>query len=260
MLIPTLMLIPTAIATLDLWQKTSGTGINVVTILLGTSMGLLLQESLPKNMQQVITQGLGLFIIFLGLTMSSSMLKVQAGRWDGLMIGLLAIVLGGLLGEFLQLETRLTQLGHWLKNRTRSGGQFVDGFVSASLLFCVGPMAIVGCLNNGLSGNNHLLTIKSLLDGFASIALSSRYGIGVGFSALPILLYQGGLSLMAGMLSQSLSDPGNHPIVLLTSGVGGLIVLGIGINLLEITQIRIAAFLPALLMTPLLYAIASWIT
>jgi uncharacterized protein len=259
--------IPVTIATLTLWQKTSGTWINVGSVLMGTSIGLLLRGSLPKNIQQVITQSLGLFTMFLGFTMAGNMLQVKVGRADGVILGLLAFVLGGILGELLKLEERLKQLGDWLKhrtlngtrNRTLSGGRFTDGFVTASLLFCVGPMAILGCLNNGLSGNNNLLTIKSVMDGLASIAFTSSYGIGVGFSTLPILIYQGGLSLSAGILAQSLPDPANHPIVLLISGVGGLMVLGIGINLLEVQQVRVASCLPALLIAPLLYAIAGWI-
>jgi uncharacterized protein len=253
------VLIPVTIATLSLWQKTSGTWINLFAVVLGTSIGLLLKGSLPKNIQQIITQGLGLFTMFLGFTMAGNMLQVKVGQADGVILGLLSIVLGGIVGEFLGLEERLKQLGDWLKHRTRSGGRFTDGFVAASLLFCVGPMAILGCLNNGLSGNNNLLTIKSVMDGLASIAFSSSYGIGVGFSTLPILIYQGGLSLAAGILAQSLPDPANHPIVLLISGVGGLMVLGIGINLLEIQRVRIASCLPALLVAPLLYAIADWI-
>jgi uncharacterized protein len=254
-----LVFIPVTIATLTLWQKTSGTWINVATILVGTSLGLLLKQSLPKNIQQVITQGLGLFVVFLGITMANSMVKVQIGKADGVILALLAIVMGGIVGELLQIEQRLNQLGDWLKQQTGNGGQFTEGFVAASLLFCVGPMAILGCLNNGLSGNNNLLTIKSILDGFASIAFASSYGIGVGFSALPILIYQGSLSLLASFFAQSLANPQQHPIVLLISGVGGLMVSGIGINLLEIKTIRVASFLPALLIAPLLYTIAAWI-
>jgi uncharacterized protein len=257
--IPATVFIPMILATLDLWQKTSGTWINVLAIVLGTAIGQSGKETLPPNMQQIITQGLGLFVVFLGVTMAGSILKVSVGNIDGVILGLLAIVVGGILGEMAQLEARLQHLGDWLKKWTRSSGRFTEGFVAASLLFGVGPMAILGCLNNGLSGNNNLLTIKSIMDGFAAIVFSSSYGIGVGFSALPILIYQGGLSLAAGILAQTLTDPIAHPIVLLTSGVGGLMVLGIGINLLAIQSIPVASFLPALLITPLLYAIADWI-
>jgi uncharacterized protein len=244
---------------LDFWQRTSGTWINVATILGGTAIGLSLKQNLPKNIQQIITQSLGLFTLFLGTTMASSMLKVKVGHSDGVILGLLAIVLGGILGELLQIEQQLQQLGDWLKTKTRSGGRFTEGFVAASLLFCVGPMAIVGGLDNGLTGDNRVLTIKSVMDGLASIAFGSSYGIGVGFSALPILFYQGGLSLAASLLTQFTPTPANHPMVWLISGVGGLMVIGIGINLLEIRTIRVGSLLPALLAAPLLYAIAAWL-
>jgi uncharacterized protein len=245
---------------LTFWQKTSGTWINVVAIILGTACGVALHNSLPKRIQQIITQGLGLFTLFLGLTMAGSMLKVNVGKIDGILLGLCAIVGGGISGELLQLEARLESLGDRLKRIFRGGGQFTEGFVAASLLFGVGPMAIVGCLNNGLSGNANLLTVKSVMDGLAAIAFSSSYGIGVGFSSLLILLYQGSLSLAAGLFSQTLTDPNQNPTVQLVAGVGGLIVMGIGINLLEIRKINVSAFLPALFIAPIVLAIATWIS
>ncbi len=242
---------------LSLWDKTSGTWINVATILGGTLIGLVLTESLPTRMQRIITQGLGLLTLFLGVTLAGSLLKVKAGSIDGVIIGLLAIVLGGLLGEWWQIETQLQTIGNWLRDLFKGGGNFTEGFVAASLLFCIGPLAILGSLNNGISGDHALLSIKSAMDGLASIALSSSYGIGVGFSSIAILFYQGGLSLCAGFLAQVLPDPVNAPQVLLTSGVGGLMIMGLGLNLLEITQVSIAAFLPALLLAPLFCTIAQ---
>ncbi len=247
-------------ATLGVWDKTSGTWINVATILMGSGLGIGLRGSLPTRMQRIITQGLGLLTLFLGVTMASNLLKVRIGVIDGVIIGLLAIVFGGLLGEWWQLETRLHAIGDQLKRLVKGGGSFTEGFVAASLLFCIGPMAILGSLNNGLAGNNTLLSIKSAMDGLAAIALSSSYGIGVAFSILPIALYQGGLSIAAGLLAQSLPDPTTAPAVLLTSGVGGLIVMGLGLNLLEMARLSIAAFLPSLLLAPLLCAIIDQLT
>jgi uncharacterized protein len=207
----------------------------------------------------VITQGLGLFTVFLGLTMAQEMLTVKVGSISGIILGLVAITLGGILGEALQLETKLNQLGDWLKAKCQGGSKFTEGFVAASLLFCIGPMAILGCLNNGLSGKQDILVIKSVMDGIAAVALTSSYGIGVGFSALMVLLYQGVLSIAAGFFTQVLPDPNHDPTVLLMSGVGGLMVLGIGLQLLEITQVRLASFLPALFVAPLLViVIQSW--
>jgi uncharacterized protein len=242
---------------LSFWQKTSGTWINVFTILLGTAIGLGLRGRMPQRMQQVLTQGLGLFTIFLGITMAGAMRNATAGAIDGTILGLLSIVFGGLLGEALQIETYLTKLGDWLKQSVRGGGKFTEGFVATSLLFCIGPMAILGCLNNGLKGDPGILTVKAVMDGLASIAFSSTYGIGVGFSSLMILLYQGSLSLIASSLSQSLPNPSTDPCIALVSGVGGLMVMGIGCNLLELVAIRVSSFLPALLLAPIVFQIAK---
>ncbi|NET32308.1 MAG: DUF554 domain-containing protein [Cyanothece sp. SIO1E1] len=242
---------------LDFWLKTSGTWINIFTVILGTTIGLLLRGRLPISMLQIITQGVGLLTLFLGVSMAGQLNQVQAGRIEGIILGLLAIVMGGLLGEWWQLEPSLAAAGNWLQQRFKGGGSFTEGFVAASLLFCVGPMALLGSLNNGLTGDSTLLTLKATMDGLAAIALASSFGIGVGCSSLCILVYQGGISLGAGVLAQSLSDPRDSPQVLLLSGVGGLMILGIGLNLLKIAQIRVASFLPALILAPILYAIAA---
>ncbi|MCU0523604.1 MAG: DUF554 domain-containing protein [Elainella sp. Prado103] len=236
---------------LDFWTKTSGTWINVVTVLIGTGLGLLLQGRLPPKMQQIITQGLGLITLFVGLSMANQINQVES-RIDGVILALLTIAIGGLLGEWGQIEQRIEGLGNWLKQRFRGKGSFTEGFMAASLLFCVGPLTLIGSLNNGLTGDNTLLTLKAVMDGLASIALTSSFGIGVGFSALVILLYQGGVSLAAGLLAQALPDPATSPAVLLVTGVGGLMILGLGLNLLEVARIRVASFLPALLLAPLL--------
>lgn len=245
---------------IDFFTKTSGTWINVATVLAGTGVGLLLRGQLPIRMQQIITQGLGLITLFIGVKMAESLTEVKAGQVDGVIVGLLALVIGGLLGEWWQLEEMLTAIGDWLKYRFKGKGSFTEGFVAASLLFCIGPLALLGSLNNGLSGDNTLLTLKAAMDGLASIALTSSYGIGVGFSALSLLVYQGGISLAAGILSQVLPDPATAPPVLVTTGAGGIIILGLGFNLLQVATIRIASFLPALLLAPLLYWLADWIS
>jgi uncharacterized membrane protein YqgA involved in biofilm formation len=242
---------------LDFWTKTSGTWINIATVLIGTTLGLLLRDRLPVRMQQIITQGIGLITLFVGVTMANSMTEVQAGQVDGVILGLLAIVLGGLLGEWARLEELLAAIGNWLKRRFQGKGQFTEGFVAASLLFCIGPLALIGSLNNGLTGDNTLLTLKAVMDGIASIVLTSTYGMGVGFSVLSILLYQGGLSLAAGNLAQAIPDPATAQPVMLATGVGGLIIVGLGLNLLQVATIRIASMLPALFLAPLIYWIGD---
>ena len=139
----------------------------------------------------------------------------------------------------------------------RGGGSFTEGFVAASLLFCVGPMTLLGAIQNGLTVDASLLFLKATLDGLSAIALTSSFGVWVGFSVLVILLYQGGVALLAGTLSQALPDPAQDPRVLLVTGVGGLMILGIGINLLGLTRVLVASFLPALLLSPLVWALAD---
>jgi len=245
---------------LDFWTRTSGTWINVATILMGTGLGLLLRGRLPLQMQKVITQGVGLIVLYVGISMAGELNQIKAGQVAGVIVGLLAIVIGGLLGEYCQIEEQLTAMGDWLKHRFKGKGSFTEGFVATSLLFCVGPMALIGSLNNGLTGDNTILTLKASMDGLAAIALTSSYGIGSGFSVLPILVYQGGMSLAAGFLAQVLPDPAHAPQVLLITGVGGVMIMALGFNLLQMGQIRVASFLPALLLTPIFYGMADWIS
>jgi len=240
---------------LTLWAKTSGTWINVALVLIGTGSGLLLRNRLSSKMQGIITQAVGLTTIFIGISMAQALSQAKAGGIEGVILALLALVFGGLLGEWWAVEARLVSVGNWLKHRVQGGGSFTEGFVAASLLFCVGPMAILGSLNNGLLGDGTILIVKSTMDGLVSIALTGSYGIGVGFSVIPVVLYQGGLSLLASGLSQLIPNPTTAPSILLVTGVGGIMILGLGLNLLEVGKIRVASFLPALALCPLL----SWL-
>ncbi|MEB3210368.1 MAG: DUF554 domain-containing protein, partial [Leptolyngbyaceae bacterium] len=231
----------------------------VMTVWLGTSLGLMLSDRLSRSMQQIITQGLGLLTLLIGVQMAATLMETQSGLVDGVIVGLFATVIGGLLGEWWRLEAKLEAIGDWLKRRLSGKGRFTEGFVAASLLFCIGPLAFIGSLENGLTGDNTLLSIKAAMDGLAAIALTSSFGIGVGFSSLALLTYQGGLSLLAGVLSQALpNDPSTSPPILLVTGVGGLIIMGLSFNLLEVTKIRIASFLPAIALAPLLHLISVW--
>ena len=242
---------------LTLWAKTNGTLVNVLTVLLGSGLGVLIRGRLPGRMQRIIVQGVGLVTLFIGFSMAGSLGSAAGGAVDGVILGLLALVLGGVLGEALGLEEHLERLGDLLKARFRGGGGFTEGFVAASLLFCVGPMTLIGSINNGLGGDPTLLLIKSTLDGLSSIALAASFGPGVAASALVVLVYQGGLALAAGGLAAALPDPASDPRVLLVTGVGGLMILGLGINLLELTRVRVASFLPALVLAPLFWWLAE---
>ena len=242
---------------LDFWTKTSGTWINVLAIAAGTFLGLVLRGRFLSQVLPILKQAIGLITIFISLNMANSLLKVKVGELDGIILSLISLIVGGVLGELGQIEKRLETVGEWLKAKFKGKGKFTEGFVAASLLFCIGPMAIIGSLNNGLRGDHNLLSLKSALDGFISIVFASTYGIGVGFSALPVAIYQGSLSLLAGILANSLPDPANAPSVLIVTGVGGLMLLGLGLNLLELAKVRVASFLPALVIAPLIYWLAD---
>jgi uncharacterized membrane protein YqgA involved in biofilm formation len=242
---------------LDFWTKTSGTWINVVAIAIGTFLGLILRGRFLSQVLPILKQAIGLITMFVSIDMANSLLRVKAGAVNGVILALMSLIIGGVLGELGQIEKRLETVGDWLKAKFKGKGKFTEGFVAASLLFCIGPMAIIGSLNNGLRGDDNLLALKSTLDGFISIVFASTYGIGVGFSALPVAFYQGTMSLLAGNLAQSLPDPANAPSVMIITGVGGLMLLGLGLNLLELAKVRVASFLPALAIAPLVYWLAD---
>ncbi|MEL6816494.1 MAG: DUF554 domain-containing protein [Cyanobacteria bacterium J06598_3] len=237
---------------LTFWAKTSGTWINVALVLLGTGCGLLLRNQLSPRMRVVITQAMGLTTIFIGLSMARELSNAKTGGIEGVILALIALAIGGLIGEWCQLDAKLSSLGDWLKARFKGGSRFTEGFVASSLLFCIGPMSILGSLNNGLLGDSTILVVKSTMDGLVSIALTGTYGIGVGFSVLTIIVYQGGLSLLASGLGQLIPDPATAPSIMLITGIGGLMLLGLGLNLLEVGKIHVASFLPALALAPFL--------
>ncbi|WP_425147744.1 DUF554 domain-containing protein [Deinococcus sp.] len=253
----------------DLLAHLSGTLINVATVLLGSALGLLLGGRLPDRTQRTLLQTLGLVTLYIGLDMAGTLGRVSGGHVPGVILALLTLALGAVIGEALGIEERLGALGDSLKRRFRGGGRFTEGFVAASLLFCIGPLTIVGGIQNGLSGDSSTYVLKSVLDGIAALALAGVYGVGVGFSAVTVLLIQGGISLAAGALASVLlggADPSilkTNPYVLLVTGAGGLMILGIGVNLMlgglkvEDRRVRVGSLLPALLLAPLGLWLAS---
>ncbi len=247
----------------NLIHHLSGTFINVVTVLVGSLTGLLLGGRLPERTQRTLLQTLSLVTLYIALDMASALGRVQGGVVPGVILALVSLALGAVIGEALGVEERLAQLGEVLKRRVRSGGRFTEGFVAASLLFCVGPLTLVGAIQNGLTGDAQSLTVKSALDGIAGLALAGVYGVGVTFSALTVLVVQGGISLLAGGLASSLlngADPDTlrtNLYVLLVTGVGGVMIVGISWNLmlaglgLEDRRVRVGSLLPALVVAPL---------
>ncbi|MBO9362456.1 MAG: DUF554 domain-containing protein [Thermoflexus sp.] len=225
-----------------------GTLINVATVVAGSSAGLLVGSRLPERIRQTVLSGLGLITLVIGMSM--------ALQTRNPLLMLAALLLGGVIGELLSLEERLQALGRYLETRVSGrsgeGSAFVRGFVTASLVFCVGPMTILGSIQDGLTGNYTLLAIKATLDGFASLAFSASLGIGVMFAALTVLIYQGALTLGAGLVKAVLTEA----MITEMTAVGGTMILGIGLLLLDLKRVRVASFLPGLFIAPLLVALA----
>ncbi len=225
-----------------------GTLLNIATVLIGGTLGLLFGARLPERMRQTVVAGLGLFTAALGVSL---FVKSQNA-----VIVLLSLLIGGVLGEWLDIEERLARMGKWLQTRFASkpkGGTslFVRGFLTASLVFCVGPLTILGSIQDGLTGDYKLLAIKAVLDGFGAMVFASTLGIGVLFATLVILVYQGGLTLLAGQ-AQAIFSAG---MIAELSAVGGVLLVGIAVSsLLELKPIRAGNFLPALLIAPLIVA------
>ncbi|WP_448594470.1 DUF554 domain-containing protein [Thermoflexus hugenholtzii] len=225
-----------------------GTLINVATVVAGSGAGLLVGSRLPERIRQTVLSGLGLITLVIGMSM--------ALQTRNPLLMLAALLLGGVIGELLGLEERLQALGRYLETRVSGhsgeGSAFVKGFVTASLVFCVGPMTILGSIQDGLTGNYTLLAIKATLDGFASLAFSASLGIGVMFAALTVLIYQGALTLGAGLVKAVLTEA----MIAEMTAVGGTMILGIGLLLLDLKRVRVASFLPGLFIAPILVALA----
>lgn len=234
----------------------SGTLLNVATVLIGTTTGLLLGGRMPRRMQESLTSGLGLFVLVIGVSMAVRIFTDPAARPGDDLAVLAALLLGVALGELLHLHDGLEALGGWFQRRLSRGdrvSRISDGFVTASLVFCVGPLTILGSLNNGLRGDVTLLAVKSLLDGVASIAFAAALGPGVYLSALTVLVVQGGIAAGAFLLR----DVMDSATILAVSATGGLILLGVGLRLLELKAVRVANFLPALVLAPLFLRLAD---
>ncbi len=234
----------------------TGTLLNVATVLIGTTAGVLLGGRLPPRMQESLTSGLGLFTLLIGVAMGLRIFTDPAARPGDELTVLAALLLGVALGELLRLHDGLEALGGWFQRRLSRGdraSRISEGFVTASLVFCVGPLTILGSLNNGLRGDATLLAIKSLLDGVASIAFAAALGPGVYLSALTILVVQGGIAAGAFLLR----DVMDSATVLAISATGGLLLVGVGLRLLELKAIRVANFLPALILAPIFLRLAD---
>jgi uncharacterized protein len=229
----------------------TGTFINVAAILAGTLVGVLLGERLPEGLQRRVLAGLGLVTLVIGVDLA------LAWRDTSPLYVLGGVLLGGMAGEALGIEDRLQGVGDRIQRRVREarGGDspVSEAFFTASLLFCVGPLAVVGAIQDGLTGDYEALATKAMLDGFASIALSATLGWGVALAAITVLIYQGALSLGATLFEDVLQG---EALDALTSA-GGVLILGISLKLLEVADVKVGNFLPALVFAPALVGLVS---
>ncbi len=218
-----------------------GTVINTFTVIVGSLLGLALHARLPERLTKVAFQAIGIFTLFLGFAMA---LKTQK-----MLILIFSIVSGSIVGELIDIERYLNDFGEWLKRCLKIGsGRFTEGMVTAFLIFCMGSMTVLGAIEEGLGRVPNLYLAKSILDGFAAIALTAGLGLGVMFSALPLFIYQAGLTVLARGLNTLLTDAITNEL----TAVGGLILIGLGINLLEIKQLKVLNMLPALVIVVIL--------
>ena len=222
-----------------------GTIVNVIAIVVGSLLGLLLKNGIPERYKTTIMQALGLAVMVIGLSgaLQGMYVITSSDNLDRqyIMTMILSLVIGALVGEFLQIEDKLEAFGLFMEKKFAKKGNFAEGFVMASLLYCVGSMAILGSLEDGLLHKPDTLYVKSMLDGIGSIVFSSSLGIGVMFSSISVAIYQGSITLLAGFLKPIMTDL----MITQISLVGNVLIFAIGINLLDIKKIKVGNLLPA---------------
>ena len=226
-----------------------GTLINCIAIIAGSAIGLLLRRGMKDSISKTVMQGVGLSVILIGLT--------GAIKTGNTLLVILSMVIGGVLGALINIDAKMNQLGAWAQKKLTRGDDenntFAKGFVTASLVYCVGAMAVVGALDSGIRGDHTTLIAKAALDGITAIVFSSSLGIGVMLSAVPVFVYQGAIALLGTAVAPLLSDV----VVTEMSAVGGLLIMAIGINMLLEKDIKVANLLPAILIPFLYYPIAQ---
>lgn len=225
-----------------------GTIVNTVAVIVGSVIGMIIKGGLKQRFQETLMHALGLATIFIGASGAmSGMLKVTDSgiETQGSMLLIGSLVFGALVGEFFDIETRLEELGEWLKSKVKikDGSQFVEGFVTSSLVICVGAMAIVGALQDGLQADPSTLYAKSILDFIIVMVFASTLGIGVAFSALPIFIYEGAITIFASFLSPFLDTT----VINNLSFVGSVLIFGVGINICFGKKIKVGNLLPAMI-------------
>jgi uncharacterized membrane protein YqgA involved in biofilm formation len=230
-----------------------GTLVNVLAIAAGALAGRLL-SGIPEAIRQTVMQGIGLAIVVLGMKMSLDT--------NNILLVIVSIVLGSMIGELMGIEKSLNRLGQWLEKKMGGNrqGKIATGFVTATLVYCIGAMAVLGSLDSGLRNNHDILYTKAMLDGLSSIIFSSTLGIGVLFSAVPVFLYQGAIALLATQINSLISPAMLEAILAEVTAVGGLMIIAIGINILELKKISVANMLPALVIAAVGVPVEKWLS
>lgn len=212
-----------------------GTIANAIAIAIGSSLGVLLQKGIPARFKVTLMQGVSLSVCLIGIQM--------ALKTENILVVIGSIVIGAIVGEWWDLDKKLELLGNWFEKKLHaSSGNISKGFVTSSLVYCVGAMAVVGSIQDGMTGNAEVLYAKSMLDGISSVIFSSTLGLGVGLSAISVFVYQGFITLMANYAGAFMTPA----VITEMTATGGLLIIGIALNMLEITQIRVANLLPAI--------------
>jgi uncharacterized membrane protein YqgA involved in biofilm formation len=236
----------------------TGTIINTLAVVLGSLIGIVIGHRLSDNTQNTVLHGLGLVTIIVAIS--------NAITTQNILIPLFAIIIGAMLGEWMQLEEHLDGLGQWMEKvfgqrlGEQDEGRLVQAFVTASLVYCVGPLTIIGSVNDGLVNNYEFLLLKSVLDGFASIAFAASLGPGVILSAITIFIFQGCIALLAMLFGGAVGGvTANNPAVIEMTATGGIVLLSIGFILLDIKRLRAANFLPAIFLAPAIVVLLQWL-
>ncbi|WP_369900082.1 DUF554 domain-containing protein [Bacillus manliponensis] len=225
-----------------------GAIVNGLCIIFGTVVGKRLR-SFPENMKGTVMQAIGLAVSVLGLQM--------ALKGENFLVVIISLVLGAIVGEWINLEGKLESLGEWLEKKvgTRSEGNISLGFVTATLIFVIGAMGVIGALDSGIRGNHDVLYTKAIIDGFISLILTTTLGIGVLFSAVPVVLYEGLIALFATQINRFVPETLMNEFIVEMTATGGIMILAIGLNLLRITKIKVANLLPAILVVGVIVSV-----
>ncbi|MGI5824441.1 MAG: DUF554 domain-containing protein [Bacillota bacterium] len=222
-----------------------GTIVNCATIIVGSLVGILLHKGLPEKLSNTVMMGVALCVLYIGISGSL--------EGENTIITIISVVVGGVIGYLLDLDGKLNRLGQWIEGKFKKTGNsrhsIAEAFVSSSILYCVGAMAIVGSLQSGLTGNHEMLFTKSILDGISSVIFASSLGIGTIFSVFAVLIYQGSITLLAQWISPYLNDA----VIADMTCAGSILIIGLALNLLKLTDIKVANYLPAIFLPILFY-------